>query len=521
MAIVITGDLDRDSLNKYVIHNVIRPGYTLHIGSKCNDGRPITESWRYKQALKLGLPIIRKTLTIANDKMFVDKYSPKNICDVIGHKEQIKQITTWLQCWDNGYPEKHGILISGPPGIGKTTTVHLIAQSLGYKVTEYNASDNRSTSKLRGIISLGIKRLINDIIVMDEIDGISERGGIGELADIIKKTHTPIICITNEKPPKLKPIINVCVDIKFNRPVKSMIASSLFKIAAAENINISKVDLEGLCEQNGNDIRSVLNNLEFYGKNITHKNKDSSLRLDLFSATRQLIGNTKISLEDSTNLVCVDYNMIPLLVQESYITSSNNSSNSLNDIVHASEYLSFCDTIDKRIHTTHDWTLLPHFISNVVAAARTVSGPAPFQLFPRWLGKNSSRLKKQRLIGDIASKMGCSSDSMRLDYADSLYNNILFPLKAITDINKIDIKTVINKMDSVKLTRDDLFETLDDIVLEKIEIHSKVKAVLTREYNKIHSSKLTKKRKIDAIEFDCDNDIEDLEKEVSTINLNE
>lgn len=36
------------------------------------------------------------------------------------------------------------ILISGPPGIGKTTSAHLMAKQAGYNPIELNASDARS-----------------------------------------------------------------------------------------------------------------------------------------------------------------------------------------------------------------------------------------------------------------------------------------------------------------------------------------------------------------------------------------
>jgi replication factor C subunit 1 len=537
MDIAITGNFNRDSTKKLIVHKVLRPGYKLHIGTECNDGRPITESWRYKQALKLGIPIVRKAPKVAEEKhyeakeMFVDKYSPKSITDVIGHKEQINQITTWLQSWDNGYPETRGIIVTGPPGIGKTTTIHLIAESLGYKVKEYNASDTRSVSMLRGLIALGIRRLVKEIIVMDEIDGLSERGGVGEIASIIKKTCTPIICIANEKPPKLRPIINACLDVKFNRPVKSTIATALLKVAKAEKIvmarhslaprEITKVDLEGLCERSGNDIRSILNSLEFYGTDTVEStnSKDSNLRLDLFSATQRLIGNKRASLDEAANLVFVDYNMVPLMVQEAYIASSRGS---LEDACKAAEFISVGDVMDRRIHQKQDWSLLPHFVQNTVAAAKTVSGPAPFQIFPAWLGKNSKRLKHRRYIDDLSSKVFCSNDSFRLDYAEPLQNIILSPLKA----DKPDIKTTIKTMDEMRFTRDDIMDNLPEIMFDKFELATKTKTAFTREYNKVHSDKKATKaiKKLSQNDMDIDEEEEDeevqeLEEDIQMLDL--
>jgi replication factor C subunit 1 len=524
MNIAISGNYNKSSGNASIkgktIHKVLRPGYKLYVGSECNDGRPITESWRYKQALKLGIPIISESMdqttttnTYIKKELLVDKYSPKSVADIIGHKEQITQITNWLQSWSNTIPENRGIIVTGPPGIGKTTTIHLIAKSLGYKVTEYNASDTRSVSVLRGLMALGIKRLVKEIIVMDEVDGLSERGGVGEIASIIKKTTTPIICIANEKPPKLRPIINACLDVKFSRPVKSTIATALLKVARAEKIvvaqqgliprEITKVDLEGLCERSGNDIRSILNNLEFYGNDTVESSnlKDSTLRLDLFSATQRLIGN-KLSLDDAASLVFVDYNMVPLMVSEAYINSSRGS---LEDTVRAAEFISMGDIMDKRIHRTHHWTLLPYYVQNIVAAAKTVSGPAPFQIFPSWLGRNSKRLKHKRYIDDLSSKMICSNDSFRLDYADAIQNILLTPLTQ----EKPDIKSVIKNMDQMRFTRDDLIDNLQEVLLEKIEIPTKTKTAFTREYNKAHPDKKMAK----TIKKLSQNDVESEEEE--------
>ena len=460
------------------LHKVLRPGYQLQLGSICHDGRPITESWRYQEAKRRGIPLIQTEhehheIALRKKKLLVDQYTPTSINDIIGHKDAIQQITTWLQTW---VPKKHGLLLTGPPGIGKTSMIHCIANFMGYKIAEYNASDSRSISTLKGLISLGMKRLQQEVIVMDEIDGLSERGGVGEIADLIRKSLTPIICIANECPPKLKPILSACTLIKCSRPVKSTIATALLSIAKKEEISITKAELEKLCEENGNDIRSILNRLEFYRGMDADSNKDATLRLDLFSATQKLMANKRASLDDAADFVYVDHFMVPLMVQEAYVAASKGS---LDDIVAASEFISDGDLFQKRLMRTQDWSLLPHVVQTTVAAARIVSGPAPFQIFPQLLGKNSRRMKHNRMMEEMSRHQRCSSTSLRLDRAEPMNRILLTPL----NIEKPDIKGAIQRMKEMSVTRDELMESVD-ILFSPVELTTKVKTALTREYNK-------------------------------------
>ena len=343
------------------------PNTVLHVGSECNDGRPIVESWKYKEAIRRSVPIISADSTIHKPKSvktsFTTAYKPTSLKEVIGHKDSISTLSQWLSTWETKCnTESKGALVVGPPGIGKTTTVHLLAKEFGYAITEYNASDTRSVSMLRGLLGLGMKRLRKEIIVMDEVDGFTaqERGGVGELADLIRKSNIPIICIANQLVPKLAPLQKTCLLVKFSRPVKSTIATALLAVCKKEGISKSKTDLEALCEQNGNDIRSLLNQLEF---GASSSEKDSSLRLDLFSATQKLMSNRRLPISDAEEFVYVDYGMVPLMVQEAYLAASR----TLDEAVDAAEQVSFGDLISCRQWKTQDWSLLPHVVHSTVA----------------------------------------------------------------------------------------------------------------------------------------------------------
>lgn len=486
-------------------HKVLRKGYVLQAGTHCNDGRPITESARYQEAIRLGIPILlepsKEERKGGRDDLWVDRYAPKTLADVIGHKESIAQLTQWIKAWP---AQGRGVLMSGPPGIGKSTMAHLIAKTAGYTITEYNASDTRSISMLRGMFGLGMKRLQKEVVIMDEVDGFSaqDRGGVGELADLIRKSNCPIICIANHLPPKLAPLQKACLVVKCSRPVKSTIATAMLGLCKKEGIVISKAELETLCETGGNDIRSIVNQLQYGGTrvppyppinettpNSTPSNdvsqKDATLRLDLFSATQKLMSNKRASLHEADDFVYVDYGMVPLMVQEAYLAASR----SLDEAVAASEQISFGDMMSTRQWKTQDWSLLPHVVHSTVATSRKVSGPCPFQIFPQLLGKNSKKMKHRRWMEDIARTRGRSASSMRLDEAESIRTILLRPLASLKG-EKGDLPTIhqlIVRLDAIRLSRDQLLENVCETVFGDIDVPTKVKTMFTREYNKGHS----------------------------------
>ncbi|CAG8772219.1 7545_t:CDS:2, partial [Racocetra persica] len=146
-------------------------------------------------------------------QLWSDKYKPKSLKEVCGNKSAVENLQKWLKAWEsnlkNGFNFNSSfpaVLISGPPGIGKTTAAHLVGKLEGYDVKEFNASDTRSKKALEMAVKTATRntsimgffrstaearKMNRTLIIMDEVDGMSagDRGGVAELVQLIKKTQ--------------------------------------------------------------------------------------------------------------------------------------------------------------------------------------------------------------------------------------------------------------------------------------------------------------------------------------------
>ena len=80
---------------------------------------------------------------------WTERYRPDSERQLEGNERQRKLIRNWLQNWAEGVPKKPGILLIGPPGVGKTTVARAIANDMNWQVIELNASDARNAGAIR------------------------------------------------------------------------------------------------------------------------------------------------------------------------------------------------------------------------------------------------------------------------------------------------------------------------------------------------------------------------------------
>lgn len=430
--------------------------------------------------------------------LWVDLYKPTKLSEVIGHKETIEELYKWLSTWT---PKDKPILLTGPPGIGKTTLAHLIAKRCKYEVVEVNASEDRSASAVKKLF-LGANTSNLDkkyLMILDEVDGMSsgDRGGISAIATALTSCKFPVICIANEKgnPQRMRPLTSVCTVFKMARPTKSTIAKALFtKLVEPLTLPIKLPALELLVEQNGNDVRSVINFLQFRGSAA----KDDLLRLDAFSAAGKLF-NSSAPLSYRSELVFIDYGMVPLMVGEAYPAASK--SNMIACSAAADAY-TFYDLLDTKVYRGQHWELMPHAVQAVVATATLAEGPAPWNLFPTWLGKQSKGGKHRRWHCDLSRRLG--SDC--IDAKELLRIKLFQPKPA---------KEIVKTLEDLHLIRDDMLEVLTETIFEGdealVKLDTKTKSGITREWNKKHPP--LAKRGEDAVKKTVGEEEEEVESE--------
>ncbi|KAI1280944.1 hypothetical protein F5Y07DRAFT_386817 [Xylaria sp. FL0933] len=258
--------------------------------------------------------------------LWTEKYRARNFVDLVGDDMTNRQVLKWLKRWDpivfpgasrsrpairrpgvkaeaeEEKPHRKILMLTGPPGLGKTTLAHVCARQAGYEVMEINASDDRSRDVVKNRIrtSLGtenVKTVQHSktqtskpqkvarpvCVVVDEVDGVvTGSGGSGEggfikaLMDLItigeknaagqesKAQHAnkrkkgddfrqmrPLILICNDVyHPSLRPLrqSNLAEIIHVGKPTVDAVVTRLKSVFEKEGIPCEKDAARKLCE---------------------------------------------------------------------------------------------------------------------------------------------------------------------------------------------------------------------------------------------------------------------------------
>jgi replication factor C small subunit len=202
--------------------------------------------------------------------MWVEKYRPKKISEVINQKEIVSSIKSLLK----HQSEMPHLLFSGSAGVGKTTTALCISKEiLGEHWRDYtlelNASDERGINMVRERVKkfsrfAGLDTKIPfKVIILDEADEMTSDAQTA-LRRIIEDTSKicRFILIANNLSKIISPIQSRCVVFKFTTISDKDIVTQLKSIAKSENIKSDEKGLVAICNYTEGDLRHAINILQ-------------------------------------------------------------------------------------------------------------------------------------------------------------------------------------------------------------------------------------------------------------------
>jgi replication factor C subunit 1 len=358
--------------------------------------------------------------------LWVDKYKPTRVDQLVGMGGIAQKLTEWLRGWEDHWLDSNrqadsdddapatkkprtaaaaltglrenskAVLLSGPPGVGKTSCANLVAQQLGYDVIALNASDSRSKKVIKEQFGhlvqnrsmsqffTGSKQKAvskRTMLIMDEVDGMGggDRGGISELILMIRRAQMPIVCIANDRGKQaLKSLINYCYDLRVNKPHDQSVAKRLATIAQNEGMHIEPNALEGISAMTHGDLRQAINLLYMWRrKNGNMKQtdlkglRDSSMKdMDkgVWNIAPVFFQRPKPSdnkwTDERIEAFFNDTMFMPGYVQDTYVTSRGPVNGSKQDTIkhlfalaEAADSMSEATLVHRRVYSSQDYTL--------------------------------------------------------------------------------------------------------------------------------------------------------------------
>lgn len=207
---------------------------------------------------------------------WIEKYRPANINNIMIDPILRMKLDNLIE--SNNIPN---LLISGPSGTGKTTTIRCLSkQILGntYPVAllELNASDNRGLDMINEVVSFCDKKIssylhiddivtnkITKIIIFDEADNITTKAQ-NALANMMDKyRNTTRFCFTcNDSKEIINSIQSRCTPLHYKAINQVLISDKLMQICKTENVQYDEGGIQSLIFIAQGDLRRAINNME-------------------------------------------------------------------------------------------------------------------------------------------------------------------------------------------------------------------------------------------------------------------
>ncbi len=348
--------------------------------------------------------------------MWTEKYRPDTLSEFKGSSKTVKEVKAWVENWERGQ-KNMCLLLHGPPGAGKTSLVHALANDLDREVFETNASDARTKQEVQDKLEQAAKQMSfsgkQKLILVDEVDGMGkgDRGGKKIINQVLKETRFPIILTANDAYASgMQSIRNKCKVVELGNVHTNSVAARLRDICEEEGVEYEDGALKSIARRADGDLRSAINDLESVAQKGSVTKEDvktlgyRETERDIFEALKIIFKTTTAqNASNATEGLDEDHEEVFEWIRENVPKEYGKDE----DVADAFDSLSKADVFKGRMMSRQDWALMKYiyeFMTVGVALAKDEKYKGwtkygyPSRI--RQMGQSKAARKKRDSIGE-------------------------------------------------------------------------------------------------------------------------